>query len=87
MVILIPLCRMAMGKRGEGLLESQRRKSGWGFLASRPSTILSRAGSQLVMRWQLARNTQCPAAMPSWIILVAIGACTPAQVQHQAPGN
>ena len=50
MVILMPLCRMAMGKSGEGLLESHRRKSGWGFLPSSPSTILSRAGSQLVIR-------------------------------------
>ena len=77
MVILMPLCRMAMGKRGEGLLESHRRKSGWGFRASKPSTILSRAGSQLVIKWQLAKNTQWPAAMPSWISLLAIGACTP----------
>lgn len=49
-VILMPLCRIAMGKRGEGLLESHMRKSGWGLRASRPSTILSRAGSQLVIK-------------------------------------
>ena len=66
-----------MGKRGEGLLESHRRKSGWGLRASRPSTSLSRAGSQLVIKWQLAKNTQWPAAMPSWISLLAMGACTP----------
>ena len=74
-VILMPRCRMAMGKWGEGLLDSQRRKSGWGFLASKPSTSLSRAGSQVVMRWQLARNTQWPPTMPSWINLLAMPAC------------
>ena len=82
MVILMPLCRMAMGKRGEGLLESHRRKSGWGLRASRPSTILSRAGSQLVIKWQLAKKTQWPAAMPSWISLLAMGACTPNLLSH-----
>ena len=66
-----------MGKRGEGLLESHRRKSGWGLRASRPSTILSSAGSQLVIKWQLAKKTQWPAVMPSWINLLAMGACTP----------
>ena len=73
-VILIPRCRMAMGNAGLGLLLSQSRKFSCGCLLSNASISLSSVGSQLVMRWQLARNTQLPSRRPSWIRRVAMGA-------------
>lgn len=59
-VILMPVCKMEMGKSGWGLLLSHRRNSGWGSSTCSCSTSLSSWGIQLRDRWQLARNTQLP---------------------------
>lgn len=59
-VILMPVCRMEMGKSGWGLLLSHSRNSGWGSSTCSCSTSLSSWGIQLRDRWQLARNTQLP---------------------------
>lgn len=74
-VILMLRCRMAMGKAGDGDDDSQRRKRSWGRCCSKPSISLSSAGSQLVMRWQLARNTQWPCRRPSSMSRCATSAC------------
>lgn len=60
-VILMLACKMEIGKSGWGLELSQRRKEGWGSSTCSCSTSLSRFGIQDRDRWQLARNTQCPA--------------------------
>lgn len=59
-VILMPACRMEMGKSGCGELLSHRRKSGCGSSTCSCSTSLSSCGIQLRDKWQLARNTQLP---------------------------
>mmetsp|Transcript_21941 Transcript_21941/g.60905 ORF Transcript_21941/g.60905 Transcript_21941/m.60905 type:complete len:273 (-) Transcript_21941:4321-5139(-) len=71
----MPRCRIAMGNLSLGLLLNHRRKLSWGLAFSKPSMILSSSGSQLVMRWQLARKIQLPSRMPSSMSLVATGAC------------
>mmetsp|Transcript_13819 Transcript_13819/g.40570 ORF Transcript_13819/g.40570 Transcript_13819/m.40570 type:complete len:338 (+) Transcript_13819:1474-2487(+) len=64
-VILMPRWRMPIGKAGCGDEESHRRKEACGCLAGSPSTILSSSPSQDIIRWQLARSTQCPSRTPS----------------------
>lgn len=66
---------MAMGKSGEGEEDSHSLKPWWGDLPWNPSTMASSVGSQDVMRWQFARNTQLPSRRPSSIRRVAMGAC------------
>lgn len=61
MVILMLACKIEIGKSGWGLELSQRRKEGCGSSTCSCSTSLSRLGIHDSDRWQLARNTQCPA--------------------------
>lgn len=49
-VIFNPRCKMEIGKSGEGLDDSHTLKDSWGLAFAKPSMILSRVGSQLVMR-------------------------------------
>lgn len=64
MVTLIPDCRTATGKWGEGMLVSHKRKllcsSGSPSVRSR-ATCFSSSGIQDLTRWQFCRHTQCPA--------------------------
>lgn len=59
-VILMPVCRMAMGNSGWGEELNHSRKSGWHSWTCSSSTNLSSSHIQERDRWQLARNTQWP---------------------------
>jgi hypothetical protein len=66
-VMLMPRCNKEVGKSCEGLDDSHSLKRSCGLDDSKSSVILSNVGSQLVVRWQLARNTQWPCLTPSSI--------------------
>ena len=70
-VILMLLCKMAIGKSGLGLELSHRRKSLCTWSIWSCSTILSSCGIQLRDKWQLAKKTHCPDFAPSLIRFVA----------------
>ena len=51
-VILTPRCSRGVGKPGEGMEVSHRRKSLWQVSPLMASTMRSRVGIQLTARWQ-----------------------------------
>lgn len=59
-VIFTLRCNIPIGNLSFGTLESHKRNSGLGLLFSSVWMIFSSFGSQLVISWQLARNTHPP---------------------------
>ena len=86
-VILMPRCRMPMGKSGCGEDESHSRKPWLGLRAGIASIILSSSPSHDIIRWQLASSTQWPSRTPLSMSRIACGAwpCPSAMVVKVIP--
>mmetsp|Transcript_29052 Transcript_29052/g.63633 ORF Transcript_29052/g.63633 Transcript_29052/m.63633 type:complete len:267 (+) Transcript_29052:1953-2753(+) len=86
-VILMPRCKMPIGNLGWGEDESQSLKDGWGERVCSVSMSLSSSPSHDIIRWQLARRTQCPSLTPLSISRSACGAwpCPRAMVLKVTP--